>query len=77
MNIRRASLFINDKNQFIKLPKDFEFERVTEVTIRKEGNSLILSPVRKSWLSFELVEKADADFLQTRADVIGEDGVTQ
>lgn len=75
MDIRKASLFRNNKNQAVRLPKDLEFEGVSEVTIRKEGNSLIISPVRASWLSFEHIEKADADFLIDRPNLMDDDRV--
>ena len=71
--MRTASLFKNGKNQAVRLPKDFEFEGVTEVEIIKEGESIILTPKRKSWASFSDIEKTDSDFLLERTDVI-EDG---
>ena len=71
--MRTASLFKNGKNQAVRLPKEFEFDGVTEVEIIKEGESIILTPKRKSWSSFAEVDKADSDFLLERADVI-EDG---
>jgi antitoxin VapB len=71
--MRTASLFINGKNQAVRLPKEFEFEGVSEVEIIKDGDSLILSPKRKSWESFAGVERADEDFLVERPDLL-EDG---
>lgn len=71
--MRTVALFKNGKNQAVRLPKEFEFEGVTEVEIKKEGNSIILTPKRKSWSSFSSVERADVDFLQERPDVL-EDG---
>ena len=71
--MRTASLFINGKNQAVRLPKEFEFEGVSEVEIIKEGDSLILRPKRKSWKSFADVERADEDFLVERPDLL-EDG---
>ena len=71
--MRTASIFKNGKNQAIRLPKDFEFEGVTEVEITKEGESIILTPKRKSWVSFLGVDKASSDFLVEREDVL-EDG---
>jgi len=68
--MRTASIFKNGKNQAIRLPKDFEFEGVTEVEIIKEGESIILTPKRKSWTSFSNVDKADNDFLLERPDVM-------
>ncbi len=71
--MKTASIFKNGKNQAIRLPKEFEFKDVTEVIISKEGNSIILTPKRKSWNSFLDIEKADDSFLEERPDMI-EDG---
>jgi len=73
MNPRKATLFMNNKSQAVRIPRDFEFKGVSEVVIRQEGNSLVLSPARKSWTSFQTVEKADDDFLAERHELI-EDG---
>ena len=43
--IRRIAVFRNGANQAIRIPRDFEIDG-TEVTIRREGDSLILTPVR-------------------------------
>lgn len=71
--MRTASLFKNGKNQAVRLPKEFEFDGVTEVEISKEGESIVLTPKRKSWMSFLETERADADFLVDRPDIL-EDG---
>jgi antitoxin VapB len=71
--MRTAALFKNGKNQAVRLPKEFEFDGVTEVEITKEGGALVLTPKRKSWSSFAEVEPADADFLVERPDML-EDG---
>jgi antitoxin VapB len=68
--MRTASLFKNGKNQAVRLPKDFEFDGVTEVEIEKQGESIIITPKRKSWLSLIDSEKADDTFLQEREDII-------
>ncbi|MFV1981970.1 MAG: type II toxin-antitoxin system VapB family antitoxin [Thiohalomonadales bacterium] len=70
--MRTVALFKNGKNQAVRLPKEFEFEGVTEVEIKKEGNSIILTPKRKSWSSFSSIEKAELDFLQERTDLLDE-----
>ncbi len=49
MTSRQASLFRNGRNQAVRIPREFEFEG-TEVTIHKEGDRLILTPVRKNAL---------------------------
>ena len=68
-----ASLFKNGRNQAVRLPKELEFEGVSEVEVRREGNSIILTPLRQTWLSFANTPVADKDFLMEREDVI-EDG---
>lgn len=46
---RRVSVFRNGANQAIRIPREFEID-ATEVTIRREGDSLILTPVRRNRL---------------------------
>jgi len=70
--MRTAALFINGKNQAVRLPKEFEFDGVTEVEICKEGESIVLTPKRKSWASFAEAEKTDPDFLAERPDMLEE-----
>ena len=42
---RHAALFRNGRNQAVRIPRVFELEG-TEVLIRKEGEQLILTPIR-------------------------------
>lgn len=49
MTERQASLFRNGRNQAVRIPREFEMEG-TEVMMRKEGDRLILTPVRKNRL---------------------------
>lgn len=42
----RAKLFWNGRSQAVRLPKDFRFENQTEVTVRRDGDRVILEPVR-------------------------------
>lgn len=72
--MRTVSIFKNGKNQAVRLPKDMEFKGVNELEISKEGDSLILRPVRPDWQSFAELEKADDDFLVEREDVITDEG---
>lgn len=71
--MKTAAIFKNGRNQAVRLPKDLEFEGVSEVEIIKDGDSLILRPARKSWGSFVDVDSSDPDFLIEREDII-EDG---
>lgn len=45
-NERHVSLFRNGRSQAIRIPCDFELEG-TEAIIRKEGDKLMIEPVRK------------------------------
>jgi len=74
--MRTASLFKNGKNQAVRLPKEFEFKNTSEVEVVRDGESIILTPKRKSWTSFAKVDAADCDYLADRSDVI-EDGRVQ
>ena len=71
-NMITASLFRNGRNQAVRLPKELEFTGINKVEIRKQGNSIIITPVRKSWESFTDVDQADVDFLLERKDVFDE-----
>ena len=42
-----AKLFKNGRSQAVRLPKEFRFEG-TEVRIRKQGDKVILEPVKRS-----------------------------
>ena len=45
----RAKLFRNGRSQAVRLPKAFRFEG-DEVTVRREGEAVILEPAKKrSW----------------------------
>ncbi len=46
---RQVSLFRNGRNQAIRIPREFELEG-TEAIIHKEGDKLIIEPVKKKSL---------------------------
>ncbi|WP_165470914.1 type II toxin-antitoxin system VapB family antitoxin, partial [Klebsiella pneumoniae] len=60
--MRTVSVFRNGNNRAIRLPRDLDFDGVNELEIIREGDTLILRPVKPSWSSFRQEEKADADF---------------
>ncbi|WP_416798934.1 type II toxin-antitoxin system VapB family antitoxin [Ciceribacter azotifigens] len=70
--MRTVSVFRSNRNQAIRLPKDFEFPGVSELTIERQGDAIILRPVRPSWASFRDEPPADVDFLRDRSDLIEE-----
>ena len=71
----RASIFKNGRNQAVRLPREMELKDVTEVEIRREGDSIVLTPVRKNWTSFSDVDAADEDFLTQRGPIVDPDRV--
>lgn len=73
--MRTVSIFMNNRNQAVRIPKDMEFQGVSELEIRREGDTLILRPVRPSWGSLfdeDWDTTAAEGFLQERPDVIEE-----
>lgn len=72
--MRTVSIFKNGNNRAIRLPRDLDFEGVSELEIVREGDSIILRPVRPTWSSFSQLEKADTDFLTERTDVVTDEG---
>ncbi|MDR0770217.1 MAG: type II toxin-antitoxin system VapB family antitoxin [Burkholderiales bacterium] len=70
--MRTVSVFKNGGNRAVRLPKDMDFGDVAELEIRREGDVIVLRPVKPSWESFSAFDKADADFLSERPDVVEE-----
>lgn len=78
----RAKLFTHGGSQAVRLPKAFRFEG-TEVSIRREGDQVILEPVRprkgpqtdEEWAAFwaRLDAMADGDVLEAPPDPPGDD----
>lgn len=46
--MQTAKIFMNGKSQAVRLPKEFRFEG-EEVFIKKQGNSVILTPKGKPY----------------------------
>ena len=63
---KRASIFRNGANQAVRLPQELRFsEAVKEVRIRKQGDSLVISPIKPDWASFfSLAIDVPEDFLE-------------
>ena len=72
--MRTVAIFKNAKNQAIRLPKDMEYEGISQLEIIKNGDEIILRPVRPNWLSFSEVEKADDDFMLERQRFVADEG---
>lgn len=72
--MRTVSIFKNGNNRAIHLPRDLDFERVRELEIVREGDSIILRPVQPNWGSFAQLEKVDPDFMAERENVVSDEG---
>lgn len=48
---RTAKVFMNNRNQAVRLPKEFQFN-TREVFIRKQDNEVILSPKPEDWSDY-------------------------
>ena len=66
-----AKLFLNGRSQAVRIPKEFAFEGIDEVSVRKVGEKLILEPVRKTWTSFADEPDVPGDgFMAERPDLL-------
>lgn len=72
--MRTVSLFMNGKNQAIRLPVDMAYDDVRELEISREGDVITLRPVRPGWESLASAAKADPRFLQERQPVVDDEG---
>jgi len=70
--MRTVAIFKNSHNQAIRIPQDMAFHGVLKLEIRKDGDTLILRPVRPSWRTLQNLQLADDDFLAERQDVVEE-----
>jgi antitoxin VapB len=48
---RTAKIFMNNRSQAVRLPKEFQFN-TSEVFIRREGNDVILSARPTDWSAY-------------------------
>lgn len=70
---RAARLFRNGGNQAVRLPKGFEIN-ADEVVIRREGDTIILTPKPRSWGEyFRHARRLDEDFLDRIEDLLPEE----
>ena len=72
--MRNVSIFMNGRNQAVRLPQDMAFDGIRELEISKEGDVITLRPARPSWTSLAELPKADTDFLRQRTAVADDEG---
>jgi antitoxin VapB len=61
---RTAKIFMNNRSQAVRLPKDFQFS-TTEVFIRRQGGDVILSARPSDWTGYlESAPQASEHFME-------------
>lgn len=68
--MKTVKLFYQGGSQAFRIPEEYQFTDVTEVYIFREGDSLVIKPAKRTWLSLAKLDIADADFLLERVDVV-------
>lgn len=69
METMTVKLFKNGQSQAVRIPKPFQFIGTDEVVVRRQGNSVIITPKRKSWVSLAESTVVADDFLVSRPDI--------
>lgn len=60
---QRAKLFKSGGSQAVRLPKEFRFEGEEEVLVSRQGDRVILEPVKRTWSrKFLALGGSDAGF---------------
>ena len=69
MEAMTVKLFKNGQSQAVRIPKPFQFVGTDEVTVSRQGNSVIITPKRKSWLSLADSDAIADDFMESRPEM--------
>ena len=70
---RTAKIFMNNRSQAVRLPKEFQFS-TTEVFIRRQGDEVILSPRPQDWSDYLASGAvASSEFMEGVEDLPAED----
>ena len=68
MTRKTTKVFANGGSQAVRIPAEFRFD-TDEVSVERDGDALVLRPVRRDWATFFAdPEVAPEDFLTDRAD---------
>lgn len=68
----KGTIFMNNRTQSVRIPAEYRFpDEVKNVSIRKVGNSLVLTPSEGKWNNFFLSpEHPSDDFMQDRGEQV-------
>jgi len=64
---RTAKVFMTNRSQAVRLPKDFQFA-TDEVLIRRVGEDVILSPRPRDWTSYLASAPVASEAFMTEAE---------
>jgi antitoxin VapB len=66
---RTAKIFMNNRSQAVRLPKEFQFQ-ASEVYIRRQGDEVILSTRPTDWTGYFASDAVASDeFMQNVEDL--------
>ena len=66
---RTARIFMNNRSQAVRLPKDFQVA-TSEVFIRRQGEDIVLSPRPADWSAYLASDAiASAEFMEGIEDL--------
>jgi antitoxin VapB len=65
---RTAKIFMNNRSQAVRLPKDFQFT-TSEVFICRQGNDVVLSPRPADWSAYLASPGASEEFMEGVEDL--------
>ncbi|WP_205598597.1 antitoxin Xre/MbcA/ParS toxin-binding domain-containing protein [Halomonas sp. NO4] len=72
--MRTVPIYKSSMGHVVFLPADMAYEGVAELAVSRNGDVVTLRPVHPSWASFPELPKANADSLQERPVIMGDDG---
>ncbi len=72
--MRTVSIFKNGNNRAIRLPRDLDFEGVSELEIVREGDSIILRPVRPTGARSRSSRRQTRTLWRSAKDVVSDEG---
>ena len=72
---KRAKVFWSGRSQAVRLPKEFRFDS-DEVTIRREGNTIVLEQVTTEEDEFAWMDRVVGHFSEDGLGAIEEDRLT-
>jgi antitoxin VapB len=65
---RTAKIFMNNRSQAVRLPKEFQFS-TSEVFIRRRGDEVILSARPEDWSAYLASPAASEEFMEGVEDL--------